>query len=49
MKVRRVSDGVMGAGLVFEEDELKLICGYALQSERIVKVKQSFHDEPKGE
>ena len=32
VEVRRVSDIVMTVVLVFEEDVLGLICGYALQS-----------------
>ena len=32
VKVRRVRDGVMAFVLVFEEDVLRVICGYAKQS-----------------
>ena len=32
VEVRRVSDSLMTVGVVFEEDVLRLICGYALQS-----------------
>ena len=38
--VRRVSDGVMT--VVFEEDVLRLICGYAPQSGRSLEEKQSL-------
>ena len=31
--------------VVFEEDVLRLICGYAPQCGRSLKEKQSFHDE----
>ena len=39
----------MMAVVVFEEDVLRLICGYASQSRRILEEKQSFYDELKGE
>ena len=35
--------------LVLEEDDQRLICGYAPQSGRSLEEKQSFHDELKGE
>ena len=35
--------------LVFEEDVLRLICGYAPQNGRQFEEKQSFCDELKGE
>ena len=44
VEVRRVSDRVMTAVVVLEEDVLKLICGYALQSGRTLEEKQSFYD-----
>ena len=34
VEVRRISDRVFIAIVVFEEDVLRLICGYALQSGR---------------
>ena len=37
VEARRVNDRVMEVVLVFEEDVLRLICGYALQSGRSVK------------
>ena len=40
LEVRRVSDRVMT--LVFEEDVLMLICGYASQNGRSLEDKQSF-------
>ena len=42
VEVRRLSDRVMTVVIIFEEDVLKLICGYALLSGRISKEKQSF-------
>ena len=33
--------------VVFEEDVMRLICGYALQSGRSLGVKQYFYDELK--
>ena len=33
--------------VVFEEDVLRLICGYATQGGRSFEEKQSFHDELK--
>ena len=35
--------------VVFEEDVLRLICGYALQSGRRLKEKLSFYDKLKRE
>ena len=35
--------------VVFEEDVLRLICGYAPQSARSLEEKQSFYDELKCE
>ena len=35
--------------VVFEDDVLRLICGYALQSGRCLEEKQSFCDKLKGE
>ena len=43
-----VSDRVMTV-VVFEEDVLRLICGYAPQSGRSFEEKQSFYDEIKSE
>ena len=48
-KVVEVSDRVMAVVLVFEEDVLWLICGYAPQSGRRFKEKQSFYDDLKYE
>ena len=48
VEVKRVSDRVMTV-LAFEEDVLRLICGYSLQSGRSLEEKQSFHEELKGE
>ena len=36
VEVRRVSDRVMSVMLVFEDDVLRLICWYSLQSGRIL-------------
>ena len=45
VEVRRVSDRVLTVVVVvFEEDELRLICGH----ERIVEEKQTFYGELKG-
>ena len=41
-KVIKVSDKVMAVFLVFEEDVLRLIHGYALQSGRSLKEKHSI-------
>ena len=49
VEVRRVSDGVMTVVVVFEEDVLRLICRYALQSGRSLEEKQSFYDGLKCE
>ena len=48
VEVRRVSDRVMTV-VVFEEDVLRFVCGYAPQSGRTSKEKLSFYDELKGE
>ena len=48
LEVRMVSDGVMTL-VVFEEDVLRLICGFVLQSERRLEEKQSFYDKLKCE
>ena len=48
LEVRRVSDRVMTV-VVFAEDVLRLICGYAPQSGRGLNEKQSFYDELKYE
>ena len=47
VEVRRVSDRVMTDVVVFEEDVLRLICGYATQSGKRLEEKQSFYDELK--
>ena len=41
-EVRRVSGRVMTVVVVFEEDVLRLICGYALKSGRSFEEKQSM-------
>ena len=43
VKVRRVGDRVMAVVVVWEEDERRLICGFAHQCEK-VEEKQSFND-----
>ena len=48
VEIRRVSDGVLTV-VVFEEDELRLICGYAPQSGSHLEEKQSFYNELKCE
>ena len=48
VEVIRVSDRAMTV-VVFEEDVLRLICGYAPQSGRSLEEKQSFYDKLKGE
>ena len=48
VEVRMVSDGVMTV-VNFEEDVLRLICGYVPQSGKILEEKQSSHDELKHE
>ena len=48
VKVTSVSDRVMTL-VVFEEEVLRLICGYAPQSGRRFEEKQSFYDELKCE
>ena len=48
VEVRRLSDRVKTV-VVFEENVLRLICGYALLSGRRFMEKQSFYDELKGE
>ena len=47
VEVRRVSDRVMTLVIAFEEDVLRLICGYAPQSGRSLEDKQSLYDELK--
>ena len=42
IEVRRVIDRVMTVVIVFEEDVLRLICGYAPQSGKSFEEKQSF-------
>ena len=49
MEIRRVSDRVMAVVLDFEEDVLKLICGYAMHIRGRLEEKQSFFDVLKGE
>ena len=49
VELRGVSDRVMIHVIVFEEDMLRLICGYAPQSGRSLEEKQSFYDELKCE
>ena len=44
VEVRRVSDRVTTL-VVFEEDVLRFICGYALQNGGSLEEKQSFYDE----
>ena len=44
VEVRKVNDRVMTL-VVFEEDLLRLICGYAPQSGRSLEEKQSFYYE----
>ena len=48
VEVNRVSGRVMSVVVVFEEDVLRLICGYAPQCGRSFD-KLSFYDELKGE
>ena len=48
LEVRGASDRVMTV-VVFDEDVLRLICGYALLSGRSFEEKQSFYDELKYE
>ena len=47
-EVRRINDRVM-AVVVFEEDVLRFICGYAPQSGKSLDEKWSFYDELKCE
>ena len=42
VEVKRASDRVMTAVVIFEEDMLRLICGYAPQSGRSWEEKRSF-------
>ena len=49
VEVRRVSDRVMSLVVVFGEDMLRLICGYAPQSGGNLEEKQSFYDKLKCE
>ena len=44
VEVRRLSDGVMAVVLAFEEDVLRLICGYAPQSQKSLEEKQSYYE-----
>ena len=44
VEVRGASDGVM-ALVVFKENVLRLICGYAPQNGRYLEERQSFYDE----
>ena len=44
VEVRRVSYRVMTVVVVFEEDVLRLICWYALQSGRILEEKHTFYE-----
>ena len=48
VEVRRISNKVMTL-VVFEEDVLRLICGYAPQCGRSLGEKQSLHDQLKCE
>ena len=43
VEVRRVSDRVMILLVVYEQDVLRLVCGYAPQSGRSLEEKQSFY------
>ena len=47
VEVRRVNHGVIAVVMVFEENVLKQICGYALQSGSSWEEKQSFYDDLK--
>ena len=47
VEVRRVSDRVMNVVVFFEEDVLRLICGYARQSGTSLEEKTVFYDELK--
>ena len=47
LKERRVSNGVMSAVVVLEEDVMRLICGHAPQSGRCLEENQYFNDELK--
>ena len=49
VEVRRVSDKEMTLLLVFEEDVLRQICGYAPQSGRYLENKRFFYDWFTGE
>ena len=49
VEVRMVCNRVMTVVIFFEEDVLRLICGYAPQGGRHLEEKQSFCDELKGE
>ena len=48
-KVVEIRWWVVEVVLVFEEDVLRLICGYALQSGSSLQGKQSLHDYLRGE
>ena len=49
LEVRRASDRVITIIVVFKENELRLICGFAAESGRSLEEKQSFYDELKRE
>ena len=49
VEVRMVSDIVMNVVVVFEDDEMRLICVYALQSRGCLEEEQSFYDKLKCE
>ena len=47
VKIRRVMDSDRSC-VIFDENELRLICGQALQSGGCLEEKQSFYDELKS-
>ena len=49
VEIKMVSDRVMAVVTVFEEDVLKLTCGYAPLCRRRLEEKQYFYDKLKGE
>ena len=49
VEVRKASDRVIILVVVFEEDVLRLTCGYAPQSGRSLEEKQSLYDKLKCE
>lgn len=49
VEVRRRNDRVMTIVMVFEEEVVRLICGYAPQSGRTREEKECFYDELAGE